>query len=118
LLIAIMGDSYEKVKGSELVEAIQERARIIVEQEKRFPKSHRYHRFMHFVEPVDSLGKSDMIVWEGVTKRVSQMMRLEIDRLEQSQQKLGDKLVQMNSQMDDKFELLQRNLEIILDKLE
>ena len=49
LLIAIMGDSYEKVKESEHVEAIRERARIIVEEEKRFPKSHRYHRFMHFV---------------------------------------------------------------------
>jgi hypothetical protein len=41
-LIAIMGDSYEKVKESERVEAIRERARIVVEMEKRFPKSHRY----------------------------------------------------------------------------
>ena len=49
LLIAIMGDSYEKVKESERVEAIRERAMIIVEEEKRFPKSHRYHNFMHFV---------------------------------------------------------------------
>ena len=54
LLIAIMADSYEKVKESERVEAVRERARIIVESEKRFPKSHRYYRFMHFVEAVDS----------------------------------------------------------------
>ena len=47
LLIAIMGDSYEKVKESERVEAIRERARIIVEMEKRFPKSHRYLSLIH-----------------------------------------------------------------------
>ena len=36
-----MGDSYEKVKESERVEAFRERARIIVETEKRFPQNYQ-----------------------------------------------------------------------------
>ena len=127
-----MGDSYEKVKESEHVEAIRERARIIVEEEKRFPKSHRYHRFMHFVEAAESAGKIQEMAWEGVTRRVAQIMRVEVDRLEQkqqnldgkleqNQQKLDGKLVELQGEMNSRFELLERNmernLETILDKL-
>ena len=120
MLIAIMGDSYEKVKESEHVEAIRERARIIVEQEKRFPKSHRYHRYMHFVEAVDT-GHFREISWEGVTKRVGQMLSLELGRLEQE---LDDKLTELNTQntqlrseINGKFEQLDLKLEKILDRV-
>ena len=93
LLIAIMGDSYEKVKESERVEAVRERARIVVHAERCFPKSHRYHRFMHFVSAVDSTGKSEHTAWEGVTRRVTNVVRMRSDRLD-------DKLSQMKSEMD------------------
>ena len=82
LLIAIMGDSYEKVKESERVEAIRERARIVVEMEKRFQKSHRYHRFMHFVEVADVAGRPHEVAWEGVTRRVTEVMRAETSQLD------------------------------------
>ena len=42
LLIAIMGDSYEKVKESERVQALRERAQIIVEAERTNPSWHTY----------------------------------------------------------------------------
>ena len=127
LLIAIMGDSYEKVKEGERVEAIRERAWIIVEEEKRFPKSHRYHRFMHFVEAVDS-GRSEGQEWEGVTKRVSQMLSQEAGRLEQNQYELDGKITELKTElnskidnkfsaMDSKFEQLELKLGIILDRL-
>ena len=63
-----MGDSYEKVKEGERFEAFRERARIIVETEKRFPKYHRYHRFMHFVEAADSTDESQKVQWEKCDK--------------------------------------------------
>ena len=105
------------MKESEHVEAIRERARIIVEEEKRFPKSHRYHRFMHFVEAAESAGKFQEIAWEGVTRRVAQIMRVEIGRLEQNQQRLDGKLVELQGEMNSRFELLERNLEMLLDRL-
>ena len=128
MLIAIMGDSYEKVKESERVEAIRERAHIVVEMEKRFPKSHSYHRFMHYVEAADVAERPHELAWEGVTRRVGQMMREEIgrleqnlqqldDKLEQNQQKLDGKLVELQGEMNSRFELLERNLEILLDRL-
>lgn len=109
LLIAIMGDSYEKVKESEHVEAVRERARIIMEAERRFPTSHHYHRFMHFVEPVDSATVKETM-WEGATKRVNQMMRAEIDRLD-------DELVQMKSDLNSELVQMKRELNRKLDML-
>ena len=69
-----MSDSYEKVKESERLEAFRERARIIVAAEQQFPRSHQYHRFMHFVEAVESSGASQDTVWEGVTRRMTEIM--------------------------------------------
>ena len=40
LLIAIMGDSYEKVKETERVQALHERAKIIVAMELQYPSWH------------------------------------------------------------------------------
>ena len=135
LLIAIMGDSYEKVKESERVEAIRERARIVVEMEKRFPTSHRYHRFMHFVELADAAGRPQESVWEGATRRVTAMMRMECgmleDELKGNLAELKGELIGLNgemnaelgqlkgemNQMNTKLELLDSKLQAILDNL-
>lgn len=122
LLIAIMSDSYEKVKESEHVEAIRERARIIVEAEKRAPKSHQYHRFMHYVEVIDSAGKFQEMAWEGMTNRVNQMMKSEIDRLDgeliKMKSEMNSKFEQqksMSEQQNSKLELLHTKLDMLLD---
>ena len=111
LLIAIMGDSYEKVKESERVEAIRERARIVVEVEKRFPKSHRYHRFMHFVEVTDLAGRPQEIAWEGVTRRVSEVMRAETSQLDGELKgeisELKGELAELKGEMNTKLAELQ-----------
>ena len=73
LLIAIMGDSYEKVKESERVEALRERAQIIVEAERTHPRRHKYHKYMHFVEVADSSEPAPQ-EWEGVTGRMKQLL--------------------------------------------
>ena len=104
LLIAIMGDSYEKVKEFERVEAIRETARVIVDAEKQFPRSHQYHRFMHYVEAKGSAGQPQQAVWEGMTRRVTDMVTERTDRLEH---KLDDELAQIKvdmNKMNSKFE--------------
>ena len=103
-----MGDSYEKVKESERVEAIREMASIIVESEKWFPRSHQYHRFMHYLEAADSAGTSQEIVWEGVTKRVTEVMRAETKKLDGE---LNTKLAEMKSELNTKIELLDNKLD-------
>ena len=129
LLIAIMGDSYEKVKESERVEAVRERARIIVETEKRFPKSHRYYRFMHFMEAADSTEvPQDMMQWEGVTKRVTDMLAARSDQQDRELAELKVDMAQTKSEMNSKLEALgsklaqtqselSSKLELVLDRL-
>ena len=131
LLIAIMGDSYEKVKESERVEAIRERARIVVEEEKRFPKSHCYHRFMHFVEAVDT-SRSEERLWEGVTKRVAHIMSTETSDLKDEMNtklneidtkliklkgEMKNEAVELKDEMNAKLERLDSKLDTILDSL-
>ena len=88
------------MKESERVEALRERALIVVEAEKRLSKSHTYHRFMHFVEPVDSTGKSQEMVWEGVTRRVTELVRAKTDCLEAELARVKNKLDAQDSKLD------------------
>ena len=79
LLIAIMGDSYEKVKESERVQALRERAQIIVGAERTNPSWHKYHKYMHIAEPAD-ISTSDAqknVEWEGITGRVKQLLEIQ-----------------------------------------
>eukprot|EP01052_Picozoa_sp_SAG31_P042520 SAG31_NODE_6777_length_1892_cov_2.353597_2_plen_125_part_00 len=117
-----MGDSYEKVKESERVEAIRERARIVVEMEKRFPKSHRYHRFMHFVEVADVAERPQEIAWEGVTRRVTEVIRKETRQLEGELKgevgELNIKFQMLDSKLDDKVSELKSEFERLDSKLD
>ena len=79
LLIAIMGDSYEKVKESERVQALRERAQIIVEAERTNPSWQKYHKYMHIAEAAD-ISTSDAqknLEWEGITGRVKQLLEMQ-----------------------------------------
>ena len=84
LLIAIMSDSYEKVKESERVQALRERAQIIVEAERTHPSWHKYHRYMHIAEAADisSSGARRDMEWEGITGRVKQLLEMQTAEVE------------------------------------
>ena len=108
-----MGDSYEKVKESERLEAIRERAHIVVEMEKRFPKSHHYHRFMHFVEVADVVGRPQEVVWQGMARRVTEVTRTETSRLEGE---MNTKIEELKGEMSElKNEMNKQNNK--LDKI-
>ena len=84
LLIAIMGDSYGKVKESERVQALRERAQIIVEAELTRPSWHKYHKYMHIAEAADiasDTGMSPSLEWEGITGRVKQLLKAENSKI-------------------------------------
>ena len=118
MLIAIMGDSYEKVKESERVEAIREQARIVVEVEKRFPKSQRYHRFMHFVEMTDLAGRPQEIAWEGVTRRVTEVMRTETRQLEGEISELNTKIALLDGELKGEISEVKSEMSEISSKLD
>jgi hypothetical protein len=111
LLIAIMSDSYEKVKESERVEALRERARIIVEAERAHPSWNKYHKYMHIVEAADaSQDRTASVEWEGITGRVKQLLEMQDRRsdskLEAVENKFGSKLEAVESKLDSKLEAL------------
>ena len=109
-----MGDSYEKVKESERVEAFRERARIIVAAEQQFPRSHQYHRFMHFVEAVDSRGASQAdTAWEGMTRRVTEIVTTKTAGLANHDQlaSVESDVAMMKSEMADLKIMMARLLE-------
>ena len=113
LLIAIMGDSYEKVKESERVEALRERAQIIVEAERTHQSWHKYHRYMHFVEAAD-LSEPRPQEWEGITGRVKQLLD---DKVCEVQHKIEDKIDKKNDEMTAKIMDIKAEMRGIKDLL-
>ena len=106
LLIAIMGDSYEKVKETERVQALHERAKIIVDMEIQHPGWHEYPKYMHIAEAADEYGVP-LPEWAGITGRVKQLLDQRVgqaqeeleskvdaveDRVGQAQEELGSKV--------------------------
>ena len=73
----------EKVKENERVEALRERAQIIVESECTHPSSHHYHKYMHIVQAADLTSATRQPEWEGITGRVKQLLELQDERLKQ-----------------------------------
>jgi hypothetical protein len=73
LLIAIMADAYSKVKESELVESLHERANIVVEHELLFPWRQTYCRYLHVAEAVADDEAQE--AWEGLGGRIKALRR-------------------------------------------
>eukprot|EP01043_Picozoa_sp_COSAG02_P127860 COSAG02_NODE_65268_length_258_cov_0.968553_1_plen_85_part_11 len=71
LLIAIMGDSYEKVKEREYVEGVRERAITVVDMELRFPTMHEFPKYMLICEGVELDAKLHD-PWSGIGGKIMQ----------------------------------------------
>ena len=103
LLIAIMGDSYGKVKESERVQALRERAQIIVEAELTRPSWHKYHKYMHIAEAADiasDTGMSPSLEWEGITGRVKQLLlpiKAELQEVKANQANVTEELAELKA---------------------
>ena len=69
LLIAVMSDSYEYVKESEVVEELRGRAHIIVEHELTSPEQCSFFEYMHILCPAEGKESRER-PWEGVAGKI------------------------------------------------
>jgi hypothetical protein len=76
---------------------------IIVEMERSHPTWHNFHTYIHFIEATDQYKQELASDWQGVARRVQQM--LDVQRLKQSEE-LDDKI----EGLDDKIEGLHKAL--------
>ena len=100
----------EKVKENERVEALRERAQIIVESERTHPGAHQYHKYMHIAQATDASDGMKQLEWEGITGRVKQLLELQDERVNRKLELLGGELAQIKREVNSK-------LELILDRL-
>ena len=71
------------------MEALRERARIIVEVERAHPSGHKYHRWMHIVQAADTgLDSPEALEWEGITGRLKQLHAMQDRRIDAVESKL------------------------------
>eukprot|EP01052_Picozoa_sp_SAG31_P016135 SAG31_NODE_1058_length_10121_cov_14.446617_6_plen_125_part_00 len=110
-----MADSYEKVKENERVEALRERAGIIVDMELKHPSWHVWHDYMHIVE-ASSLedASTEATEWAGITGRVKELLRMQSTHLVA----VIDGKMKSIAQKQDALELNQAQMMATLRKLE
>jgi hypothetical protein len=141
LLIAIMGDSYEKVKEVENGEFTNQRAQIIIEYEQMltiFPRlaklpnigiSHK--KWLQVLRP-DAFSEEDKHAeWTGVSGKIGDLDRNQkgldqkMEQIEENQKGLDQKMEQMELKMgqnqeglDQKMEQMEQKMDGILDLLQ
>ena len=98
LLIAIMSDSYEQVKESEVVEDRKGRASLIVEHERLWPDENTYPRFMHVLRPTEG-GGEELQPWEGVAGKMKQVE----DRVTARLTELAAENADLKAMLDEKL---------------
>ena len=114
LLIAIMGDSYEKVKETERVHALHERAKIIADMEIQHPGWHEYPKYMHIAEAADEYGVP-LPEWAGITGRVKQLLD---QRVGQAQEELKERVGQAQEELGSKVDAVEERVGQALEKTE
>mmetsp|Transcript_37622 Transcript_37622/g.106269 ORF Transcript_37622/g.106269 Transcript_37622/m.106269 type:complete len:1580 (-) Transcript_37622:421-5160(-) len=134
LLIALMGDSYEKVQEKSKIEALRERAGLLVEMEmvieymlgEKYLLKHNFcPRWLHAVVPKEALqsgaeGQGRTREWSGVAGSIKQdmessmnqlkmQMREEMDRLHDNlSREVQDKMRELMQSMNDTLASAQR----------
>ena len=109
-------DVLGKVKESERVEALRERAQIIVEAELSSRHRHKYHKYMHFADAIDSSELVSSEHWDGITGRVKQLLHGQMARLREDNAQLEGRLRDDNAQLrDDNAQLRDDNAQLRAD---
>ena len=99
LLIAIMGDSYEKVKEGETVEGIKERAKTVVDMELRYPLMHDYPKYMCICEGAED--DTDLPKpWAGIGGRVISETIKVVSRVSALDEDMKSGLEDVNTRME------------------
>ena len=118
LLIAIMGDSYEKVKETERVQALHERAKIIVDMEVQHPGWHKYPRYMHIAEAADEYGVA-LPEWAGITGRMKQLLDARVGQAhEEIQNVVESKTDILKSVVEDRVGAVESKVDAVDSKVD
>ena len=118
LLIAIMGDSYEKVKETERVQALHERAKIIVDMEMQHPGWHKYPRYMHIAEAADEYGVA-LPEWAGITGRMKQLLDARVGQAhEEIQNVVESKTDILKSVVEDRVGAVESKVDAVDSKVD
>jgi hypothetical protein len=114
LLIAVMGDSYEKVKEVEVIEDLRSRAKLIVDVERRFDIAVLDEaRYVHIAEVVDDGVIELPAEWEGVSGKVKQ----EVDRVKADVAAVKDDVAAIATCLKQVAEKLDQKLDGLNDKI-
>ena len=125
LLIAIMSDSYEKVKDGEVVEALKLRAETIISEEAMMSEADwREDWFPQYLEVLQATEPPE-IVWSGVSGQISNLdraMNKKVGSAEKAIKEVNEKVGQLESKMADemgkmssKVEALQKEMDAKLE---
>lgn len=107
MIIANMGDSYAKIKQSEISEITMEKARMITTMELLYPWAHEYATYMHLLLPARKQDQKEH--WEGVAGALTHMredMDRRVDGLEVKVQKLSLQLQGVQKPLEEIRQLL------------
>ena len=100
----------EKVKENERVEALRERAQIIVELERTQPGSHQYHKYMHIVRTTDASNNTRQLEWEGIAGRVKQLLDERVKHLAELQDERTEQVLRSVERLDAKLVAMDKRL--------
>ena len=117
LLIAIMTDSYEQVKESEIVEDRKGRARLVVEHERLWPAENVFPRFMHVLRPAEG-GGEEVQPWEGVAGKMKQVEDRLTARLLAENAELRERLNKQDETLDEMRSEMREAQATLLKKME
>jgi hypothetical protein len=124
LLIAIMSDSYEKVKDGEVVEALKLRAETIIAEEAMMSEAdwRNASYFPAYLEVLQAKEKPD-IVWSGVSGQISKLDKKVTEKVGEAEQavkavsKKVDKVEDKVDEMSSKVEALQKDMDAKLERI-
>ena len=108
------------------MEALRERARIIVEAERAHPSWNRYHKYMHIVEAADSSqDRTASVEWEGITGRVKQLLEMQSRTQDKKLEAVESKLDMVHSahealegKLDSAHEALEGKLDSVHEAMD
>eukprot|EP01052_Picozoa_sp_SAG31_P037103 SAG31_NODE_4737_length_2991_cov_1.986169_1_plen_802_part_00 len=110
LLIAIMQDSYDKVKEHEVVEGLREKGKTIVAMEQLWPRLHTFPKFMHIAMP-----QSDVVDLETVKRARDQGMGGRIS--ERLSEQFDARISALDKKFDDHAQQLDQKIDCVTNEM-
>jgi predicted Holliday junction resolvase-like endonuclease len=114
LLIAIMSDSYERVKEGEAVEALKLRAETIINEEAMMSEAEWKNKdwFPEYLEVMQATEPPE-IVWSGVSGAISDLERTMGKKVETVANDLEGKIDKVASDLEDKMDEVSSKMEAL-----